>query len=56
MKKSRKRTKKLASKGKQLLKKMLHDPLVQEYVARQKKLATTTLRKVLKKVKRRIKV
>ena len=46
--------KKAVKKGKKLLRKAMKDPLVKEYVAKQKKLAKSTLRKAIRRVEKKI--
>ena len=42
------------SKGKKLVRKAMRDPLVREYVAKQKKLAKSTLRKAIRRVEKKL--
>lgn len=43
-----------AEDGKKILEKAWGDPLVQEYVGKQKKLAKSTLRKAIRRVEKKI--
>ena len=50
----RKKMKKAVKRGKKLIRKAMKDPLVMEYVAKQKKLAKSTLRKAIRRVEKKI--
>ncbi|MBI2449496.1 hypothetical protein HYV49_04330 [Candidatus Pacearchaeota archaeon] len=55
MAKKRKRAKRLLKNSKKLVKMAMRDPLVKEYVAKQKRLAESTLKKAIKRARKKLK-
>ena len=54
--KIKKNIRKVAKKGKKLLAKAWKDPLTQEFVRGQKKLARSTLKKAIKRARKKVKL
>jgi hypothetical protein len=50
----KKKKTKIMKKGKKLIEKSWKDPMVQEYVDRQKKLAKSTLKKAIRRIGKKI--
>ena len=54
-KRAGKRVKNLVRNSKALVRKAMRDPLVKEYVAKQKRLAEATLKKAIKRARKKLK-